>query len=510
MSMRVSLGQSQRQEQKQILTQRLIQSAELLQLPLQQLEERIETELETNPVLEVLESPSDPDAEEDAWDAGDADFPSDRAPGPDLSDGDSPAEAEEAEPETAFDGAEEFERAADFSETYADTIDEAPIRSQNWLEEAAQRHQDLISNIVSRDETLEEHLLAQLAWFDISDPQREACETIIGNISPNGILETPIEELWGTDPSQAQRETWQAALKTVQSMDPPGVGARSVREALLLQVSEETPNRQLVRHLLEKHFDDILHNRIPLIVKETGYTKEQVEEGINEIRKLNPYPGSGFGEEASPAILPDLYVFQREDGSWDVDINEGSQIRLGISSEYKAMLKEKETDREAKDYLRKNIGQAQWFIEALRQRKMTLLRVGQAIVRHQADFFEIGPEKLRPLKMQQVADELQIHIATVSRACDGKWMQAPQGIYPLRSFFSGAVKTESSSDEMTSRSVKIKIKTLIDKEDKKAPLSDEEIVAQLKSEGIDISRRTVAKYRDALAIPSSRQRKEWS
>ena len=509
--MRVSLGQTQRQEQKQILTQRLIQSAELLQLPLQQLEERIETELETNPVLEILESPSGFDDEDNAGNAGGSDLsPSENVSGLDPSGGDSPAGSEDTESETSFDDAEEFERAADFSETYADTIDEAPIRSQNWLEEAARRHQDLISNVVSRDETLEEHLLDQLAWFDLSDTQRDACETIIGNISPNGILEIPIEELWGEDPGQAQRETWRAALKTVQSMDPPGVGARSVQEALLLQVSEEIPNCSLVRSLLEKHFDDILHNRIPLIVKETGYTKEQIEEGIAEIRKLNPYPGSGFGEEVSPAILPDLYVFQGEDGKWDVDVNEGNQIRLGINSEYKAMLKEKETDREAKDYLRKNIGQAQWFIEALRQRKMTLLRVGQAIVRHQTDFFEIGPEKLRPLKMQQVADELQIHIATVSRACDGKWMQGPRGIYPLRSFFSGAVKTESSSDELTSRSVKIKIKVLIEKEDKRAPLSDEEIVSRLKAEGIEISRRTVAKYRDALAIPSSRQRKEWS
>ena len=498
MSMRVSLGQSQRQEQKQILTQRLIQSAELLQLPLQQLEERIETELETNPVLEVLDSASEYNAEDDAEDADQFDSePSDRNRLPESE-------------EKALDGAEEFDRIRDFSETYADTIDEAPIRSQNWLEEAAQRHQDMISNLVSRSETLEEHLLGQLAWFDLDETQKQACETIIGNISPNGILETPIEELWGENPDQAQRETWQSALKTVQSMDPPGVGARSVQEALLLQVSEETPNSPLVRRLLEKHFEDILHNRIPLIVRETGYTKEQVEEGIAEIRKLNPYPGSGFDEETSPAILPDLYVFRREDGKWDVDINEGNQIRLGISSEYKAMLKEKQTDREAKDYLRKNIGQAQWFIEALRQRKITLLRVGQAIVRHQTDFFEIGPEKLRPLKMQQVADELQIHIATVSRACDGKWMQGPQGTYALRSFFSGAVKTESDTDELTSRSVKIKIKALIDKEDKKAPLSDEEIVSRLKSEGIGISRRTVAKYRDALAIPSSRQRKEWS
>ncbi|MGI5832129.1 MAG: RNA polymerase factor sigma-54 [Thermoguttaceae bacterium] len=504
MSMGFSLGQSQKQEQKQILTQRLIQSMELLQLPLLQLEERIEIELETNPVLEAIDDISRSGGVSEANEMEEAYI-----------------DSQESESRKATDDEAEFRLVEDFAETYAGTIDEAPIRSQNWLEEAAERHRDLISNIPSHGETLEEYLRSQLAWFDMTDAQRKACEVIIGNIDRNGLLTTPLEELRSTEtgPGINARpgnnpmiapEDWAQALKTVQSMDPPGIGACSVPEALLHQVSDETTDAPLVRQLIERHFDDILHNRIPLIIKETGYPKDRIEKGIEEIQKLNPYPGREFDESTSPAVLPDLYAFRDEKGEWDVDINDGNQIRLGINSKYRAMLKEKETDRGTKKYLRRNIAHAQWFIEALRQRKLTLLRVGRAIVRHQSDFFELGPENLRPLRMQRIADELGIHIATVSRACDGKWLQAPRGVYPLKSFFSGAVKTEGSADELTSSAVKSRMKAMIDREEKKSPLSDEEIAAQLKTDGINISRRTVAKYRDALNIPSSRRRKEWS
>ena len=489
MNMRISLGQTQSQQQKQILTQRMIQSMELLQLPVQQLEQRIKAEADTNLVLEINDDTAEFDSE--SFDEGNS----------------PPSESDLLSRNEKNAGEEDFQLVNDFAETYADTIDEAPVRSQNWLEEAAQRHQDLISNIASRGETLEEHLLDQLPWFDLTDRQKEACEMIIGNLDRNGLLKAPLEELWGQNADDSEKEVWKKALQTVQAMDPAGVGARSAAEALLLQVTDETPHREIARLILERHFDDWIHNHIPLISKKTGYTTEEIEEGIREILKLNPYPGSDFDEVTEPTVTPDLFVRRGEDGRWDVDINEGNQIRLGINSEYKAMLKEREVDRDTKDRLRKDIGRAQWFIEALRQRKMTLLRVGQAIVRHQNDFFERGPKHLRPLKMQQIADELGIHIATVSRACNDKWLEAPTGLYPLKSFFSGAVKSES--DELSSRSVKNRIKEMIDGEDKKAPLSDEEIASRLKSQGAEVSRRTVAKYRDELKIPSSRQRKDW-
>ncbi|MBO7725277.1 MAG: RNA polymerase factor sigma-54 [Thermoguttaceae bacterium] len=498
MSMRFSLGQTQSQQQKQILTQRMIQAQELLQLPIQQLEQRIDAEMETNPLLEIDDGSADLESEPSETDDSPQSESDESSPGEDR---------REENTEDASGWEEDFRLVDEFAETYSGTIDEDPVRSQNWLEEAAQRHQDLIDNIASGGETLEEHLLDQLPWFDLSDRQKNACETIIGNIDPDGLLKVPLEELWGENADEAEKEVWKKALETVRSMDPPGVGARSVAEALLLQVTDETPHREMVRLLLERHYDDILHNRIPLIIRETGYTKEEIEEGIREIRKLNPHPGSDFNVETSPAVVPDLIVYKGEDGRWDVDINDGNQIRLGINSEYKSMLKNKETDSETKEYLRKNIGRAQWFIEALRQRKLTLLRVGQAIVQRQNSFFEDGPESLRPLKMQQIADELGIDISTVSRACSDKWLEAPTGLYSLKSFFSGAVK--SDSDELSASSVKNRIKEMIDGEDKKNPLSDEEIAARLKARGADISRRTVAKYRDELKIPSSRQRKDW-
>lgn len=486
MSIRLSFGQSQRQEQKQIMTQRLIQSMELLQLPLQQLEERVETELQTNPVLEPLDS----DSRNDVYDV-----PSGK-------------EQEPARPHDSENSQDEFRTANDFAETYADTLDEAPIRSQNWLEEAQQRHQDVIDNAMSRGETLEEHLRAQLDWFELAPEERNLCEIIVENLDRFGYLSVPLEELCNRTEGSSL-DDWRKALAVIQSMDPPGIGARTIPESLLLQLPADVPNRDFVRLLIQRHFDDILHNRIPLIMRETGRSVSQIEEGIAEIRKLNPRPGAEFDDQTSQAVVPDVFVEKGDDGTWIVDVNDGNLIRLGINSEYAAMLKEKGMDKDAKEYLRRNIGQARWLIDALKQRKLTLLRVAKAIVRHQIDFFEIGPEKLRPLKMQQIADELGIHIATVSRACGDKWLQGPRGIYPLKSFFSGAVKTDFTLDDVTSGAVKTKIEELIDAEDKTNPLSDEEIVGKLKEGGIDISRRTVAKYRDALQIPSSRQRRKF-
>ncbi len=473
MNMRISLGQTQSQQQKQILTQRLIQSMEILQLPIQQLEDRIKAEVDANPFLESLtdESESEPD--------------------------------ENSRNEPAEDDSGEFE---DLDETDFNSFDDEPIRSRSQLEEDAQNHQDLISSTASQGETLQEHLLAQISWFDLTDCEKAACEMIIGNLDHDGLLTVQLDELWGENADETEKGIWQTALKTVQSMDPPGVGARSVSERLLLQVTDQTPHHEIIRLILERYFAPDVSKKVSLIARETGYTKEEIEKGLAEISKLNPHPGSDFDDRIIPSVVPDLYVYKGEDGRWEVDINDGNRIRLGINSEYKEMLREKETDRETKDFIRKHIGQGEWFIEAIRQRRMTLLRVGQAIVRHQSDFFDFGPERLRPLKMQQIADELGVDISTVSRACSDKWLTSEIGIYPLKSFFSGAIP--SGSDELSASAVKSRIKEMIDREEKQNPLSDEEITARLKKERIEISRRAVAKYRDELRIPNSRDRKE--
>lgn len=507
MSMGFSFEQTQKLEQRQILSQRMIQSMELLQLPLQKLEERIEQELQINPVLERI-------GENDA-----ADEP---VPEPDAAD-ETPIYEKESEIDIRDgDERDDFATADEFAETYHDTIDERPIRSQNWLDTAQERHHDQMANIASRGETLQEHLLAQLAWYDLPEKIAALCERIIWNLDAAGRLTAPEEGksdplayfTLGPNPSESERADALRALETVRSLEPRGVGAFDATETLLLQLVGDDPQTEAARTLLTWYVADLENNRIPQIQKKTGWTIEKIEGAIARIRGLNPRPVAGFDERPAVSVTPDVYVEKDDAGRWTVRSEENPLFNLRVSPAYRALLREKGTDRQAKDFLRKNIGSAQWLIDAVAQRRATLLAVSQAIVDYQTDFFESGPEKLRPLKMQEIADTVGVHVATVSRACDDKWLLSPRGIFPLKRFFTGSVarKRDAESgggDAVAKDAVKERLRSLVDGEDKKSPLSDEEIVTIMSAEGITISRRTVAKYRDAMRIPSSRGRKEW-
>lgn len=507
MSMGFSFEQNQRMEQKQILSQRMIQSMELLQLPLQKLEERIEQELQTNPVLERVaegetggeESVSDENAEE------------------------APVYEKESEIEIR-DGDErnDFVTADEFAEAYKDTIDERPVRSQNWLDRADERYHDQMANLASRGETLQEHLLAQLAWYDLPKKIAALCEKIIWNLDANGRLTAPLEGksdplayfLLSDAPSASDRADANQALDIVRRLEPLGVGAFNATETLLLQLVGDDSITEAARTLLTDYVADLENNRLGQIEKKTGWPPEKIEGAIRRIRGLNPHPAAGFNERPAATVIPDLFVEKNTDGRWVVHAEENPLFNLRVSPEYRALSRSKETDRKAKEYLRRNIGSAQWLIDAVAQRRATLLSVSQAIVDHQTEFFESGPEKLRPLKMQQIADSVGVHVATVSRACDDKWLLSPRGVFPLKRFFTGAIARKSdaendNAESLAAETVKERLRVLVEAEDKKKPLSDEELVAALAAEGIVISRRTIAKYRDVLHIPSSRGRKEW-
>ncbi len=508
MSMRFSFGQSQEMTQKQVMSPRQILSAELLQLPILQLEERLDQELQENPVLEIVQ---DSDREEEEGEEGEESIESGNG-----EDRDFLAERPEKEIDIRDEGdnREDFQTADDFSNLYPDTIDENPTRSRSGLEDLSDRHDDLINNAVSRGVTLADHLREQLSWFNLTPQTREICEKIIGNLDRFGFLLVPLESLAGENPSPEELDQWREGLEIIQKLDPAGVGARNEREALLLQLPEDLPDLPVVRTLISDHLNDLAMNRIPQIIRATGFSMAQIENALREIRRLNPRPGSGFDSTPLPPVLPDVVVERDDDGYWRVDVTNGNLPELCVSPHYKKMLKDKEVNREAKDYIRRNESKANWIIDAISRRKATLYRVTQAIVDHQRDFFEIGPERLRPLKMKQIAEELGIDFSTVSRACNDKWLQSPRGIFPLKRFFSGAAVTTGKEggegETLATERVKARIREMIDAEDKKSPLSDEEIASKLKEErGIEISRRTVAKYRDEMSLPSSRQRRDW-
>ena len=510
--MRFSFGQELRQEQKQILTQRMIQSMEILQLSTLQLEERIDLELEKNPVLEL-----DMDSSETGDAAGE------------NGDGETPQiESEvaetlyEHEPEITFDATtdtsqEEFRIADDFAQNYSDTIDELPARSQNWLEDQNERRNDAFANIPSPSQTLQDYLSEQLGWFDLQENVRNMAERIINNLDPNGYFPFELEDfLTETSlkgdvrkPSPEDLEWAVRALEVVRKLDPPGVGGRNLKDCLLLQLGPDVPYAEVLRILITSHLEDISSNRLPLIVRTTGFSLETVQEAIIELRHLNPRPGAKFSEQASMAIIPDVIVEKNEDGRYVVRLEEGRSRFLHVNGYYRDIMKNRETDKGTRDYIKQKVGSAQWLIEAIEQRRSTLLKVSQAIVDHQVDFFEIGPQAIKPLKMQQIADIVGVHITTVSRACDEKWMTTPQGVFPLKRFFSGAIAASDGGEMIAQDAVRLKLREIIDKEDKNDPLSDDALVKLLAEAGVQVARRTIVKYRQLMNIPSSRGRKNW-
>ena len=268
------------------------------------------------------------------------------------------------------------------------------------------------------------------------------------------------------------------------------------------------PLREVLQALITHHLDDIGQNRLPAIEKKTGYPIEVIKEAIDALSHLDPRPGARFAVGSNQYVLPDLIVEADEHGDYHVRLADDHTPQLAISRQYQRMLKDKSADPTTREFIQKKIQSARWLIESIEQRRNTLLKVARAIIEHQKSFLDNGPEAIEPLKMQQIADRVSVHVTTVSRAVDDKWIQTPRGIYPLKRFFGGGTTT-ADGEEVAWDTIKQKLNEIISKEDKANPLSDEEIVDELSKGGFPVARRTVTKYRKALRIPSSRQRKQF-
>jgi RNA polymerase sigma-54 factor len=318
----------------------------------------------------------------------------------------------------------------------------------------------------------------------------------------------PIEELVDPDGPQDQLPQLKKALTVVQGMDPPGVGARDLKECLLLQIPSDMPSARQLRRLVTDHLEDLAGNRLPLIVRKTGLTIEQIEGLRDQLHGLKPKPGAVFTQPFVPVVKPDVYVDQQSDGSWKVRLEEVDLPNLRISPTYREMLHSPATPAATREYIKRKINAAQWLIESIEQRRSTLLKTTQAIVDHQTRFLSEGPEAIEPLKMQQIADRIGMHVTTVSRAVDDKWLQTPRGLYPLRRFFVGGT-VSADGDEVAWDTVRVKLQEIVDNEPKDKPYSDDDLIKILGKQGITVARRTVTKYRKAMDIPSSRQRRDW-
>jgi RNA polymerase sigma-54 factor len=492
-------------EQRQLLTPRMIQSMEILQLPLLALEERIEQELQNNPVLELREG--------DSEDGGASQIDSVEDAADEVSEGEKMLVVKED------DHAQDFERLARISEYLENeefSTNGSHVRQSSYDGER-DRKLDAMNNTAARGITLTDHLLGQWAFIECSASVRRAGELIISSIEDDGYLRTPLEEIQKESKDPVTREDLEEALKLVHTLEPAGVGGRNPAECLLLQLDAleqdeeqaEGHDFELERKLVTDHLHDLEMNRYPQISRKLGRSIEDLQQAVKSLGRLHPHPGRQIGGSDAPLIVPDAIIYYDEDtDTYEINMVNDPVPSLYISGMYRKMLKNRTCDKKTREFLTNNVRNARWLIESIEQRKSTIQRVIRAVVDAQREFFDKGPEFLKPLPMILVADQLGIHVATVSRAVSEKWIQTPRGIYPLRRFFSGGT-TSADGEDMSWDAVKEKLKTIIDNEDKHNPLNDEEIVEKLKDQGIDLARRTVAKYRKILNIPTARQRKEF-
>jgi RNA polymerase sigma-54 factor len=466
------MHQSQNLSLHQVLAPQLQQSLLILQAPLLELRNLVQQEMETNPVLEEL--PNEPDADErsTADNAADDKFK------------------------------EEFDKLAKLDEEWRDYMAQSSTYSGR-SQEAEDKRQFFFDSIATQ-ETLQQHLMGQLNQNVLNGSDRKTAELIIGNIDDNGFLQiTPEEMALNTGIPQ---EEFEHMLTLIQSFYPPGVGARDLRECLLIQLKREGRQASLEYKIISEHMQDLGKRRFPEIARRMGVNVEQIQKCANNIARLDPRPGQVFAAAPQNYVLPDVTV-EKVNGTYQVILN-GEQIpHLRISNTYKDIMAQDGKGSEVKDYIRDKIRSGKFLIKSIHQRQQTISNIAHQIVKRQRDFFDKGSSYLKPMTMVQIADAVGVHETTVSRAISGKYMATPQGVFDMKYFFTPGYQT-SSGESMSNTSVKGAILDLVKNEGGSAPLSDKEIVEILSKRGIPIARRTVAKYRTELNIlPSNMRRK---
>ncbi|AQT67421.1 RNA polymerase sigma-54 factor 1 [Anaerohalosphaera lusitana] len=487
--MKMSMTGQMRLEQRMKLAPRMIQSMEVLQLPLLALQEKIEAELNSNPVLEIAEERIEAGDEQEESACENLD-------------------EKELVVDEKGDNTDDFERLDSINDDFGDYFDQSMSVSARPKTPEKDKKLEAMQNTASSGLSLRDSLLQQWALIDAEDEVKQAGEHIIDYIDEKGYLTTPVEEL-DKEKHPFNIDHLREALQLVQKLEPAGVGARDLRECMLIQIDQFPEDMSLERKLVEDHWSELLENRLPQIAKKMNVPVELINHAIKRLSKLDTSPGLRVGRDENHPITADVIVEPSPDGGYSVSLAEANMPNLRVNRFYSQMARNRKVDDKTRQFLQKNIHSAQWLMDAIVQRKQTLLQVAQAIVNHQQEYFEKGKLFLKPLPMATIADEVGVHVATVSRAVAGKYMQCPQGLVPLRGFFSGG--TKNASGKMQSwDAVKAELQRIVEAEDKSKPLNDDQIRQALADKGIEnIARRTVAKYRKLLNIPSARFRKKF-
>lgn len=498
--------------QQMKLAPRMIQANEILQMSAMALEERIEQELVSNPTLELREPGEGDEDLDDELKQEQRDSSEGERELTVRDDADDPGHKDD------------FERLGNMTEEYGEAWASNTYESESYrpARDTGERDakMDAMANTAARSRSLVDQLLDQWRLVEAAEPVGRAGEYLISFIDDDGYLRTDRQTLLDQAPPDVDVDLLDEALGLIQSnLEPVGVAARDLRECLLLQIDAKmrqgtngdaaAGDLSLERLLVSDYLKDIENNRLPRIAKETGRDIEQIKQAIAQLRRFHPHPGRLLVEDSPRTITPDAIIeYEEEEDRYVARLKNDRLPALRISRAAQRMSRDRGLDSRTRTFVKNNISSAQWLMEAVVRRHSTLLRVINVVIDAQRDYFDYGPQHLKPLPMTTVADQLGIDVSTVSRAVSEKYLQTPRGIVPLRMFFSGGTETQAG-EAMSWTAVQAKLKEIIDGEDKSNPLSDDVLMDELKKHGIDIARRTVAKYRKQLNIPAARQRREY-
>ena len=483
--MKTGLHQHTSLRQDLRINPRLYQAMDLLYMPLLDLQQHLKQELLGNPFLELLE----PEEETEA-------------PAP---------EQKEVEKEKSGDDEPDWEAILLDDRTEQGVPSGTLGGATEYVEPVSVESKDLI-----------DHLRDQTRMLDLTPRQQLLAEEFLGNIGEDGYLQASLEEIVKganqlLEEHEAESELElnvvpytlaesEAMLKVMQQLDPPGIVARNLRECLLLQLENQKQTETLVYRLVKDAFDDLIAHRWSDLGKRFGLAPDEVQKAADELARLDPKPGLQHSAGDDAYIIPDLIV-EKIDDKYHVFLNDGGLPRLRISRTYQDIARDKKKyDTESKEFINQRLNSAHWMIQAIEQRRQTMLKVMNFIVDRQRDFFEKGIEYLKPLTLREVADVISMHESTVSRVTNEKYVQTPRGLLPLKFFFSSGLTTTTGEDA-SARSIKAQIQKMVDDENPKDPLTDQQIVQMFEQRGVKIARRTVAKYRDQLGILPARMRK---
>jgi RNA polymerase sigma-54 factor len=508
-----------------VLTPQLRQRIEMLQMTALELNELIEQELVANPIIEeVLPGDEVQEISENILDqnadgavesyANGADNSATNVADLDLASGtaepftaEAPSEngfveassidgepGEEAHPETA-DAFDEI----DYGREFQDYLDPGYRTQEIEYKDDAPSFEQFLSHT----ESLSEHLEWQVSMLDISEKMHEVASAVIGNLDEDGRLTTTVEDI--ATMCGCSVETVEKARSAVMSLEPVGCGAVDVKECLLVQLEAQGEGDSLAAELVRHHLEDLQPHRLQHLGKDTGRDLYDLNEEINKIRALDPFPGRRYAPEEAIFVAPEVYI-EKIDEEYVIYFADDGSPRLRISPTYHQLLDQNETSKEAKDFIKEKVRSAVDLLRNIEHRRQTIYRVVECIVDRQREFLDKGVEYIKPMMLKDVAEDIGMHLSTISRVVNRKYAHTPQGVIELRRFFSEGMMNEDG-EEVSTRILKLKIKKMVEDEDSKKPLTDEQIAKVLSKEGVKLSRRTVAKYRDQMNIPGSRERK---